>query len=101
MKREEAETTICEALSALEDYLPSSTIPESGPLSVSQLLFFREQLKEMLRSIHENLYITAHKGTMGRLITDSWPLDSTLGEKIIRAEQKYREYHESITKNTS
>ncbi|GIV67078.1 MAG: hypothetical protein KatS3mg047_1471 [Bellilinea sp.] len=94
MKKEQVVTTIQQAVDALDDHVASVSVPESGPMSRKQLEFFREQLLDMLKCIQENRQSLSTRTMMGKIIIDSWPLNSILGEMIIKAEQNFWDYNQ-------
>lgn len=61
-------------------------------VSAQQLEMFRSELKRMLTNLEaETLPPKAERlSGMGRVIVDSWPLGSSLGETIIDAERAYK-----------
>ena len=89
---ERAQQAIRDAVRAIDEVLPTIPAAESGPMSHKQLLQFRERLKKMLHALEkvESLAQLPYIGGMGQTIVDSWPLDSPLGEAIIKAEQEYQ-----------
>ncbi len=82
---------IQEALNAIEEALSSKSVSRAGPMSRSQLQRFQKTLLSMLRNLaeNENMIHLKYEGGMGRTIVDSWPMDSPLGEVILKAEQEY------------
>ncbi len=80
------------AIRAIDDRLGIEDIPEGGPLSETQLHDFRQILVQMasnLDSLEDIQGETRSPTRMGRVIVDSWPLDSEIGEAILAAEQEY------------
>ncbi len=58
-------------------------------ISIEQLKLFRDKLTLISESIKNNSF--AYKNTnMGKIIIDSWPFDSQLGELIIEIENSYK-----------
>ncbi len=57
--------------------------------TIGELETFRSNLLAMEREIEVGSVSGSYLG-MGRVIVDSWPWDSTLGEALLAAEQEYR-----------
>jgi hypothetical protein len=79
------------AIAAIDVSLAKHDIPATGPASMAQLTDFRRELLSMLDNLQNQDWprrdqIHQH---IGRIIVDSWPLDSELGDMLIRAENMY------------
>ena len=58
--------------------------------SLQQVLMFRQELELMITQLENNTsHPLAQRTGMGHVITDSWPLGSTLGTLILEAEHEY------------
>lgn len=90
-RSERVRRAILEAVNAIEEACEQEQLPQSGPMSQSQLRHFEETLRRMLLVVEqpENLDVEPPCGGMGRVIVDSWPIRSSLGEAILKAEQEY------------
>ena len=79
------------AIRAIDDRLGIEDIPEGGPLSETQLHDFRQILVQMASKLG---FWRIFKEKRGRpqewveSLSDSWPLDSEIGEAILAAEQE-------------
>jgi len=90
--------TIQQAIYAIDNELRSKKLPVSGAMSTEQLEQFRFALTKMLHSLDSDSTTepVLSNGGLGRVIIDSWPLNSSLGEIILEAEQLYLEFSSSL-----
>ena len=58
--------------------------------SIAQLREIHRCLEDMKRHVTKGSTEPAPNYGLGHLVMDSWPLDSQLGETILRTEQLYR-----------
>jgi hypothetical protein len=58
----------------------------------AQLATCKQQLQEMIRQLESDCLPPKNQRLfgMGHMIADSWPIDSELGDALLRAEQAYR-----------
>ena len=66
--------------------------------SIQQLNLFRSELERMKIEVEASILIPQNRRSswMGRTICDGWPLESSLGELIARAENSYVTYQNQI-----
>lgn len=59
--------------------------------SERSLLFIRSRLEEMARMLRAQTVVKdeRYKGSMGRLVVDTWPLNHPLGSKITAIEYEF------------
>ena len=67
---------------------------EKGALAVDSersLLFIKTRLEEMRRMLRSQTVIKdeRYKGSMGRLVVDTWPLNHPLGSKLTEIEYEF------------
>lgn len=84
---------------ALEDLSVEIANHQAGCGTVSNLRVlngFKSCLMQMLTDVaaEKNFDKDYTSPGMGKVIIDSWPLDSTLGKVILRAEQLYKEFYQ-------
>jgi hypothetical protein len=83
-----AKKTILEALELINKEIILHQNGRSLVSSQPQLKKFKRYLEKFLYEI-ENDNLTFENVGIGKIIADSWPYDSLLGEKLIKAEQVY------------
>ena len=78
----------------IDEALSRSTVPERGPGSAKQLRGFRAELMKMLDDLESGSPGSQETPTrrIGHIIVDSWPIDSELGDILLRAENEYLAY---------
>lgn len=83
--------TINQALHALDLALTSSELPQKGPMSKEQLRIIHQELGLMLDDLSARRFREATKrgGRFSRIIIDSWPIDSPLGDLLLKAENEF------------
>lgn len=90
-KRERALEAVEQAMSALNEEMARHERGEGRVGNIHQLRGVREQLEVMHRQLSGNLPPREHRvWGAGRMIVDEWPLNSELGNLVLRAEQAYR-----------
>lgn len=91
---ERAIEAINRGIAAIDDAIAIGNHPAMGPTSVDQLGRFRHQLLLMLNEV-EAQALPKQEGPLrriGPIIADSWPLESELGEVLLKAENEYVRY---------
>jgi hypothetical protein len=88
-KEQRAKSAISAALDALNSQIQNA--PPSGPGSNDQLNFMQGELRRYLRVIEDRFKWTGPTPdpVLTRIIVDSWPLASPLGEMVSDAERAY------------
>lgn len=100
MNKEKVIEQIMEALAEIENHLETNELPLIGPESRDQLNQFKENFRKMIKLIDEKPIDSEESFTpMGRIILDSWPLVTSLGEKILSAEQAFTQYRKKFRNN--
>ena len=92
MKSQNEYSKIKSAISAIEEEISRKELPTNGPMSLPQLKEFRQTLYQMREVLldQNNSWQRQRTMNMGKIIVDSWPLDSKLGEIIIQAEDEFQ-----------
>lgn len=91
-KREIALSLVRDAVAAVLGELGLHERGGGGVSNPQQLAAFQKELTRMLSELESSDLrpLSQRSSSMGRVIVDSWPLGSELGELIIRAEGAYR-----------
>ncbi|SEL33357.1 hypothetical protein [Streptacidiphilus jiangxiensis] len=80
------------ALAAIEDEITAhAPRPGAAPVNLQQLRTFRSNLQTLRDQLMSGRVPPRGQRLtgMGRMITDSWPFDSQLGQTLLNAEQHY------------
>ncbi|GAA2786520.1 hypothetical protein [Crossiella cryophila] len=88
---ESAVTAVRAALTAVEAELDRWRSGRGTVGSESQLDGFQRMLRQMLTHLEANRPTGNHYPGMGRVVTDSWPFNTELGELVVTAERAFRE----------
>lgn len=80
---------IDKAIRAIDEFTQSSSFEEADREFKNQLMTIRATLEKMQSSLESEAHPYRLRPFLGRMITDSWPLDLELGEMIIDAEREY------------
>jgi hypothetical protein len=88
------------ALAAVQDEIARHERGEGSVSDVQQLTKICLCLQEMGRLLAEGGSAEAPRFGLGRMITDSWPLGSAVGDAVLRAEQGYLRAVEQGARNT-
>ncbi|WKJ90898.1 hypothetical protein QZJ86_01875 [Methylomonas montana] len=90
-KRDVALQRINEAIIAIQEELKRCEFGKEGVSNPHQLVVFLQELRQMESELGNRDPALPRKRThgLGRVIADSWPLGSVLGDLIVRAEIAY------------
>lgn len=89
-----AANAIINGIGAIDDALATGNLPDKGQMSMDQLGKFRHQLGSMLDEVEGRALPIQDRPLrrIGPIITDSWPLESELGDALLKAENAYVTY---------
>ncbi|KDA54434.1 hypothetical protein EG19_12015 [Thermoanaerobaculum aquaticum] len=78
-------------IAGIDQLLAGCNLPAHGRITEEQLRFIRQELIEMLSDLAAQRFAEAAESGIrfGRLIVDSWPLESELGDLLLRAENQF------------
>lgn len=90
MKKDKTISVIKIAIKSIEDELVKSRTKEPE-IPINHLELFKLYLIEMLNEINNNEMQDRNNRIkkMSHIILDSWPMNSSIGEKIMLAESQY------------
>lgn len=91
---ERAIEAINRGIAAIDDAINIGNHLVTGPASMDQLGRFRHQLLLMLNEVEDHALPRQERPLrrIGPIIADSWPLESELGEVLLKAENEYVRY---------
>jgi hypothetical protein len=90
---EKALGVVAAALNAIDEELQRRREGRGSVSNVEQLVAFRKELVHWYQLLESNALPNkdARRPGMSRVIVDSWPFDSALGQLLISAEKAYME----------
>ena len=90
-RHEKILSLIAMAFPLLEDQLAKADNGIEAVDSLRSLNFIRARLKEIEQMIRSGSILKEerYKGSMGRLVVDTWPLNDPLGSKITEIEYEF------------
>ncbi len=82
------------AIFAIDKEISEKKLPAEGPMSLAQLSQFKQALYQMRDVLNRNNTPREQREivSLGKIIVDSWPLNSELGKIIIQAEEEFRKF---------
>lgn len=84
---------INEAINRISEHFNGDIDPTLITISSAHIKLLQQHLFEMKNSIDTDNFMQGQSlFGIGRVVVDSWPFDSVVGNSIIKADQCYRNY---------
>lgn len=88
------------AIKAIDEHLNGTIVDvKISSIPNNQLLSFKDKLVKMKIQVEQDSLSPYQVPGMGRVITDSWPFNSSVGEKVLESEQSYINFIKKIGKD--